>query len=125
MLGDSLGMSSMDVGAGGSKVLVLLWGPITLKQWEGAAEHPMALGLIHGCSGPCTAPGQGNIGMLLLAPPWQFLEVTVTFESRFLNLIIISCAGKWRPLINPGAWNGPGIQPQILSFLQHPLAETL
>lgn len=122
--GDSTEMSSpLDVGAGRSKVLKSSRDPPTLKPWEGAAEHSRGTGA-HPWM-PCTAPGQRNIGMLFLAPPWHFLEVTVTFESQFLNLIIISCAGNWRPLINPGAWNGPGIQPQILAFLQHPLAEAL
>lgn len=104
---------------------MLLWDPITLKQWEGAAEcswgtgaHPWMLRALH-------CPWPEKHWNVVPCSALALLEVTVTFESRFLNLIIISCAGNWSPLINPSAWNGPGIQPQILFFLQHPLAGAL
>lgn len=45
MFADSMEMSSpLEVGTGGSQVLMLLWGPVTLKQWEGAAEHSRGTG---------------------------------------------------------------------------------
>lgn len=67
--------SQLDVGAGGSKVLLLLWDPVTPRvfpwHWGSSAD----------AQGPALHPGQRNIGMLFLAPPWRFLEVTATFES--------------------------------------------
>lgn len=73
---DSMETSSqLDVGAGGSKVLLLLWDPVTPRvfpwHWGSSAD----------AQGPALHPGQRNIGMLFLAPPWRFLEVTATFES--------------------------------------------
>lgn len=67
--------SQLDVGAGGSKVLLLLWDPVTprvfLWHWGSSVD----------AQGPALHPGQRNTGMLFLAPPWRFLEVTATFES--------------------------------------------
>lgn len=127
--GRDLGMPGEIPSAKAGLCLMIPWmweqGPAAALGSHHSQRIPVGLGPIHGCSGPCAPPAQGNFAILLLAPPWHSLEVTVTFESRFLNLLIISCAGNWRPLINASAWNGPGIQPQIPSFLQHPLTEAL
>lgn len=73
---DSMETSSqLDVGAGGSKVLLLLWDPVTPRVF------PWHWGSSVDAQGPALHPGQRNIGMLFLAPPWHFLEVTATFES--------------------------------------------
>lgn len=75
----------------------------------GAVEHPHGPGSCP-LGAPCRREQAHGVKMSFLAQPRHFVKVTVTVQSRFLNFIIISCAGTWSPIINPDAWNGPDIQ---------------